>query len=68
MLSFSAVIRLLKHFQNNNIKMITERNLITRYATFYLGKPSWGRKRSKNSPIIDFQYNANTKAKTTRIN
>jgi hypothetical protein len=33
---------------NNSISRITERNKITRYTTFYPGKPSWGRKPSKN--------------------
>jgi hypothetical protein len=32
---------------------IIERNTITRYTTFYLGKPSWGRKPRKNFLNID---------------
>jgi hypothetical protein len=56
------------NFQNNNIKMIIERNRITRYTTFYLGKPSWGRKPNKTSSIIDCQYNAKAKTKPPRIN
>jgi hypothetical protein len=54
------------HFQNNNIKRITERNTITRNTKFYPGKPSWGRKPRKNSSIIDYQYNAKTKTKTLK--
>jgi hypothetical protein len=56
------------HFQNNNIKRITERNTITRYTKFYPGKPSWGRNPLKTSSIIYFQYNSKTKTKTPRIN
>jgi hypothetical protein len=56
------------HFQNNSIKRITERNTITRYAPFYLGKPSWGKNPAKPSAIIDCQYNAKTKTKTPKIN
>jgi hypothetical protein len=45
------------HFQNNSIKRITERNTITRYTTFYPGKPLRGTKPNKNfldnwGPII----------------
>jgi hypothetical protein len=54
------------HFQNNNIKRIIERNTITRYTTFYPGKPSWGRKPIKTSSIIDFQDNAKTNTKTPK--
>jgi hypothetical protein len=32
---------------------ITERNTITRYTTFYPGKPSWGRKPNKKFLNID---------------
>jgi hypothetical protein len=55
------------HFQINSIKRITERNTITRYATFYPGKLSWGRKPNKTSSIIDCQYNAKTKTKAPKI-
>ena len=51
------------HFQNNNIKRITERNTITRYAN-----PHGGENPAKTSSIIDCQYNAKTKTKTPKIN
>jgi hypothetical protein len=51
------------HFQNNNIKRIIERNTITRYATFYPGKPNGGENPEKTSSIIDCQYNTKNKTK-----
>ena len=36
------------------------------YTTFYLKKPSWGRKPNKNILNIDFQYNAKIKDQTTK--
>jgi hypothetical protein len=36
-------------------------------VVFYPRKPSWGRKPSKTSSIRDFQYNAKTKTKTSKI-
>jgi hypothetical protein len=50
-------------FKDNSINRITERNTITRYTTFYLGKPSRGRKPNKNYLNIDCQYKAKTKTK-----
>jgi hypothetical protein len=51
-------------FIDNRKNGITERNTIIRYITFYLDKPSWGRKPNKNFLNIDFQYNSKIKTKT----
>jgi hypothetical protein len=56
------------HFQNNNIKKITERNTITRYKTFILGNPHGRENPTKTSSIINCQYNAKTKTKPPKIN
>ena len=51
----NVVIRLFSiysmHFQNNNIKRITERNTITRYTTFILRNPHGGENPTKTSLI-----------------